>query len=53
MHFISKTQAVCRSAHTGRPILQELNPLYGYWATVRLLTEEEYSQFKSLPEYSE
>lgn len=42
MKMLSQTRRINRSKHTGRPILEELNKVYGYWATSRLLTEAEY-----------
>lgn len=51
IHMLSQTSRVSRSRHTGRPILEELNTHYGYWATTRLLAEDEYAKYRAMPVY--
>ncbi len=50
-HQLSQTTRVTRSRHTGRPILQELNTVYGYYATARFLDEDEYDALRSESPY--
>lgn len=39
--YLSKTQRVTLSVHSGVPLIEELNEYYGYWATVKFLNKEE------------
>lgn len=52
MRRLSQTIMICRSQHTGRPIMQELNTVYGYYATIRFLGEDEYTDLLKHPEYT-
>lgn len=54
MKKISQTERVARSRHTGEPIFETLNTVYGYWGTVRYLSDAEFRAYMlpSVPEYT-
>lgn len=49
---LSQTQRVNLSVHTKQPILEELNPVYGYYATIKTLTQAEYRGLLRAPTYT-
>jgi hypothetical protein len=51
MKQLSQTIRIRRSPHTGVPIVEELNTVYGYYATIRFLNEAEYKKQMLLPTY--
>jgi hypothetical protein len=44
---LSPTMRVTKSRYTGQPILEQLNTVYGYYATVRSLSDEDYQHYMS------
>lgn len=51
---ISQTQRIARSRHTGEWILEELNTVYGYYATIRRqkdMTQAEIDGYLQMPTY--
>lgn len=44
---LSPTMRVTLSRHGHKPILERLNPCYGYYATVRALTQDDYAHYMS------
>lgn len=52
LHNLTQTTRVSRSRHTGRPLREELNTCYGYWATTHFLSEQEYEAERRKPAYT-
>lgn len=48
---INKTTRVGKSTFKGVPVLETLNTVYGYYTTVRELSEAEYRELMALPPY--
>lgn len=44
---LSPTMRVNLSRYGHQPILERLNPFYGYYATVRQLSQDEYAHYMS------
>lgn len=41
LKYLNETTRFCLSQHTGTPIVQVRNSVFGYWATIRDMTELE------------
>lgn len=52
MNRFSKDLRIARSRHTGEWIVEQVNSVYGYWATIRRHVPDDVAKFLSeLPAY--
>lgn len=52
MKQLTQTIRIARSRHTGQPIKEELNTVYGYYATIQFLSDDEYKKLMLEPTYT-